>query len=72
MFDGDLDVQLGGNLMKFCYPKLTVMRGVIHTISLFLNNTPQIKIVNQIITSHKEIYKLSGSGMYHKPDSVFK
>ena len=36
MFDGASNVQLGGNLLKVHYPKLTVMRGVEHIVSLFL------------------------------------
>ena len=33
MFDGASNVQLGGKLLKVHYPKLTVMRGVEHTVS---------------------------------------
>ena len=33
MFDGDFNVQLGGELMKLHYPKITVMRGVGNTVS---------------------------------------
>ena len=29
-------MQLGGKLLKVHYPKLTVMRGVEHTVSIFL------------------------------------
>ena len=35
MFDGASNVQLGENILKVHYPKLTVMRGVEHTVSLF-------------------------------------
>ena len=35
MFDGASNVQLGGKLLKVHYPKLTVMRGVEHTVYLF-------------------------------------
>ena len=35
MFDGASNVQLGGKRFKLHYPKLTVMRGVEHTVSLF-------------------------------------
>ena len=36
MFDGDSNVQLGGKLLKFHYPKLTVMRGVCVYVPLSL------------------------------------
>ena len=35
MFDGASNVKLGGKLLKVHYPKLTVMSGVEHTLSLF-------------------------------------
>ena len=36
MFDGASNVQLGGRLLEVYDPKLTGMRGVEHTVSLFL------------------------------------
>ena len=72
MFDGASNVQLGGKLLKAYYPKLTVMRGVEHTLSLFFNDVSKIPIVNQIISAHKMIYNIFGYGMYHKPHSIFK
>ena len=62
---GALDVQLGGKLLKSYYPKFIVMRGFKHTVSLFLNDIYKIPIVNQIITSHKEIYNSFGSVINH-------
>ena len=55
MFDGALNVQLGGKLLKVHYPKLTVMRGVEHTVSLFFNDVSNIPIVNKMISAHKMI-----------------
>ena len=63
MFDGSSNVQLGGKLLKVHYPKLTVMRGVEHTVSLFLNDVSKIPIVNQMISAHKMIYNIFGSGI---------
>ena len=48
------------------------MHGVEHNVSLFFNYVSNISVVNQIITSHKAIYNLFGSGIYHKPHSIFK
>ena len=72
MFDGASNVQLGGKLLKVHYPKLSVMRGVEHTVSLFLNDVSKILIVNQMDSAHKIIYNIFGSGVYHKPRSIFK
>ena len=72
MFDGDSNVRLAGKVLKIHYPKVSVMRGVEHTISLFFNDVPKTPFVNQIIAAHKAIYKLFGSGIYHKTNSIFK
>ena len=72
MFDGASNVQLGGNVLKVHDPKLTFMRGVEHTVFLFFNDVSKIPIVNQMISSHKMIYNIFGSGIYHKPHSIVK
>ena len=55
MFDGPSNIQIGGELIKIHYPKLTVMRGVEHTVYFFFNYFSKITIANQMITAHKEI-----------------
>ena len=51
--------------------KITVMRGVENTLSLFYNDVSNF-FWNKMIIAHKSIYKLFGSGIYHKPHSIFK
>ena len=65
-------VKLAGELLKIHYPNITVMRGVEHTVSLFFNDVSKIPFVNQMISAHKAIYNLFGSGIYHKTHSRFK
>ena len=72
MFDGASNVQLAGELLQIRYPKITVMRGVEHTVSLFFNDVSKIPVFNKMITAHKAIHNLFGSGIYHKPHSIFK
>ena len=72
MFDGESNVQLAGRLLKVCCPTLTVMHVVEHTVLLFLNDVSKIPIVHQMISSHNMIYNMFGSGIYHKPCSVFQ
>ena len=72
MFGGAFNVQLVGIILKVHYPKLTVMRGVEHTVSLFFNYVSNIPILNQMISAHMMIYNIFGSGIYHKPHSIFK
>ena len=72
MFNGALNVQLGGEPLKIHYLKFTVISGVEHTVYSYLNDASKIIIANQIITAHKEIYNLFGSVIYHKPNYIFK
>ena len=72
MFDGSSNVWLAGIILKVNYPKIIVMRGVEHKLSLFFNGVPKIPIVNKMISSHKMIYNIFGYGIYHKPHSIFK
>ena len=58
IFYGASNVQLSGRILKVYYPKLTVMRGVEHTVSLFFSDVSKIPIVNQIIYAHKMIYNI--------------
>ena len=67
MFDGASNVQLVGKLLKVHYPKLTVMCRVEYTVLLFFNDVSKIPIVNQIISVHRMIYNIFGSGIYQKP-----
>ena len=72
MFCGALNVQLAGRPLKVYYPKLTFMRGVQHTVSLFFNDASKIPIVHQMISARKMMNNIFGSGIYHKPHSIFK
>ena len=49
MFDGALNVELTGIILKVYYPKLTVMSGVEYTASLFFNNVSKVPIVHHMI-----------------------
>ena len=72
MFNGALNVKITGRFLKFNYPKLTVMRGVEHTVLLFFNDVYKISILNQMIYSQKMIYNIFGSDIYHKPHPILK
>ena len=72
MFDKASNIQIAGELLKFHYPKFSVMRGVEHTVSLFFKDFSKTPVVNHMITAHKAIYNLFGSGIYQKPNSIFK
>ena len=70
MFDGASNVQILGNVLKVHYTKLTVMCDVEQTVPLFFNDVLKIPIVYRIISIHKEVYNIFGSGIYHNPQSI--
>ena len=72
MFDGYSNVQLVGDLMKINRNKFTVIHGVEYTVYLLFNDVSKLLTVNQIIRSHKAIYNIFGSGVYHKTYFIFK
>ena len=72
MFDGASNVHFGGDFLKIHYSYIWVISGFEHTVSLLFNEVSKISVVDQIITYHKTIYNLFGSGIYHKPRSIFK
>ena len=72
MFNGASNLQLGGELFKINFPRLTFMHGVEHTLSLCFNDVSKTPALNHMITDHKAIYNLFGSHIYHKPNYIFK
>ena len=49
MFDGSSNIHLSGELLKMHYPKVSFMRGVEHTVSLFFNDASKMPVVDQMI-----------------------
>ena len=72
MLDRASNVQLGGEIMKTHYPKLTVLSGVEYTLSTFYDDIPKLPIANQITLYHKSIYNIFGSRIFHKQHYIFK
>ena len=48
------------------------MCGVEHKVLLFFNDISNIPIVNNFFYAHNMMYNIFGSGIYHKPLSIFK
>ena len=59
-------------MFKIHNPKVSVMCGVEHTLSLFSNGFSKISVVNQVNTAQKAIYDLFGSVTSNKPHYIFK
>ena len=71
MFDGASNLHLARKLLKVHYPKLKVMRDFELTKSSFFLDVSKLLIVNQMISAHKMIYIIFGSGIHHKPHFIF-
>ena len=72
MVDGVSNVLLGGDLIKFYYSNLTVMRVVQHAVSILFDDDSKVPIVNQTIRYHKAIYNTFESGIYKNSHSIRK
>ena len=72
MFYGALNVRLSRRPLKVNYSKLTTMRSIEHTVSLFFTDVFKITIFHQIISAHKVIHTIFGSGIYHNPHFILK
>ena len=72
MLDGSSNVHFAVELLKIHHPKITVMRVFEQPVSLFFNDVSKIPVVNRMIKSHKAIHNLFVSGIYHKPQFIFK
>ena len=72
MFDGALNVQLAGELLKVYYTKVSVIHGFEQTVYLSFIYVSKIPVVNKMVIAHKAICKLFGSGIYNKPHSILK
>ena len=62
-------LQLGRELLKYHYPKLTVMRGVEHSVLLFSNDVVKIPIFNQMCKNLLWLTYLSTSLMINHSGS---
>ena len=78
MFDGALNIQLAGELLKMHYPKISVMHGVEHTVSLFSRMFPKSQlwlrwlylIRRYDLVQPKTPPSLSFSGMQQNPFNI--
>ena len=67
-----MNLQLGSELLKIHYSKISVMHGVKHTVYIFFIDISETPVVDQMSKAHKEIYNLFDSGIYQKTHYIFK
>lgn len=70
-FDGASNVQKGGRIIEAKYPRVSVMHGVEHVVSLFFSDVAKIPIVQNLIQQQKRRYNTFGSGAIHGAHAIF-
>jgi phosphatidylglycerophosphatase A len=72
LFDGARTVQKVGKSMQVHYPRVMVLHGVEHVVSLFFKILSNMKVVKHQIFCHHFIYRVFGSGVLHPPYALFQ
>ena len=70
-FDGASNVQLAGRILEASYPRIEVLHGAEHVISLFFGDIFKLNIFNVFDQIAKRCYKIFGSGSMHSPYGIF-
>jgi len=71
LFDGAANVQKAGEVLAALYPRISVLHGAEHVMSLFFSDLfkqPELKVCIDIC---RQLYKVFGSGAMHTPYAVF-
>jgi hypothetical protein len=63
-FDGASNVQKVGNIMQVHYPRVMVLHGAEHVVSLFFKDLSNIQDMKHQIVRHRFIYRIFGSGRH--------
>ena len=70
-FDGAGNVQMAGQFLSHHYPRVTVMHGAEHVLSLFFKDIAKLPPIKKVIDIYRLIYHLLGSGSHHAPYAIF-
>ena len=70
-FDGAGDVQKAGRILAAINPRITVLHGAEHVVSLFCKDVAQLTPIKIVILKYKFLYRVFGSGSMHRPYAVF-
>lgn len=71
-FDGASNVQKAGDILAATYPRIEVLHGAEHVVSLFFRDVfalPEFALFNKI---RIKIYSVFGSGSMHLPYALFQ
>lgn len=71
-FDGASNVQKAGFVLQAKYPRIVVLHGAEHVISLFFNDVFNLKIIKALLSITKRAYRIFGNGAMHGPYWIFQ
>lgn len=72
IFDGASNVQKAGRILQAKYPRLEILHGAEHVLSLFFQDIFKIKELKFFNTIVKRAYKVFGSGSMQAPYAIFQ
>jgi Protein of unknown function (DUF 659) len=71
-FDGASNVQKAGFVLEAKYPRICVLHGAEHVISLFFNDVFKLSVIRSFATITRRAYRVFGSGAMHAPYWIFQ
>jgi len=72
IFDGAFNVQRAGHIIAELFPRISVIHGAEHVMSLFFSDLFKQPELLSFIKIHQAIYKQFGSGAMHAPYAIFQ
>jgi hypothetical protein len=72
LVDGASNCQLAGTLLQELYPRITIMHGCEHILSLFCSDLLNKTKIKTLVQVYKIIYKVFGTGSTHMAYAHFK
>ena len=72
LFDGASNMQKAGEILEALYPRITILHGAEHVMSLYFNDIFKIAQICLFMKLCKLTYKHFGSGSMHTPYAMFQ
>ena len=64
-------MQKAGQLLKIKYPRISVLHGCEHVMSLFFSDLAKVSVVKELIVVYHRIYAAFGSGSTNASYAIF-
>lgn len=71
-FDGASNVQKAGEILAAKFPRITVVHGAEHVVSLFFKDVAALTPMKTLIRIYKRAYRIFGAGAMHGPYCIFE